>query len=129
MAKKITRVGRYRVEDASRSYTAGEELSLRQLAGYQRRAARTILQDVQNVEPEVLRYARKALGLTQADLGALLGVSAETVSRWESGAEPFKPAIQLALAGLLDTAERMGGEITKPQSRAPAGETVTLKAS
>ena len=131
MAKKITKVKQYRVEDASRPYTAGEKLSLRQLAGYERRAARTILRDVKGVEPEVLRYARKAIGLTQPQLAELFGVSPETVSRWETGADPFKPFVQLALATLVDVAEAAGGEDlgSRLQRPVPADGTITLKAS
>src|SRR5258706_10123343 len=100
MAKRITKIGRYRVEDGTRPYTSGEELSLRELAGYQRRAASTILREVKNIEPEVLKFSRKSIGLTQPQLAELLGVTAETVSRWENGSESFKPSVQLALAML-----------------------------
>lgn len=127
MAKKVTRVGRYRVEDATRSYD-GEELSGKVLAGYQRRAARTILHDVDLVEPEILRYARRALELTQGELASLLGVGAETVSRWETGAKPFKRDTQLAMAGLLDEAERHDGVLPREHKTYAAQSTVTLQA-
>ncbi|MBK7582522.1 MAG: helix-turn-helix domain-containing protein [Myxococcales bacterium] len=131
MAKKITKVGRYRVEDASRPYTPGDELSLRQLAGYQRRAVRTVLRDVRNVEPEILRFGRKAIGLTQPQLAELFGVAPETVSRWETGAEPFKPYVQLALATLIDVAETAGGADlgNRLENALPPDGTITLKAS
>ncbi len=35
--------------------------------------------------PTGLRARRRALGLTQAELGAVLGVAANTVARWERG--------------------------------------------
>jgi putative zinc finger/helix-turn-helix YgiT family protein len=34
---------------------------------------------------ESFRFMRKALGFTAVDLGDLLGVAAETISRWETG--------------------------------------------
>lgn len=129
MGKKVTRIGRYRVEDATRPYTPGDELTLRELAGYQRRAVRTILRDVVNVEPDILKYARGAIGLTQAQLAELLGVALETVSRWETGADPFKPTVQLALATLLDIAESVGGDLDKLPRREATEGTITLKAS
>jgi DNA-binding XRE family transcriptional regulator len=36
--------------------------------------------------PEELRERRRTLGLTQAELGEALGVTANTVARWERGA-------------------------------------------
>jgi transcriptional regulator with XRE-family HTH domain len=38
--------------------------------------------------PERLRHAREGRGLTQGELGALLGVEQETVSRWEIAKDP-----------------------------------------
>jgi transcriptional regulator with XRE-family HTH domain len=37
--------------------------------------------------PERLRHAREGRGMTQGELGALLGVEQETVSRWEVARE------------------------------------------
>lgn len=128
MAKKVTRIGRYRVEDATRIYTPGEELTTREIAGYQRRAVRTILRDVRDVEPEVLKYARGTLGLTQTQLGRMLGVRKETVCRWETGAEVFPEHVPLALSALVDMAER-GVDFEELFERViPSEGTITLKA-
>lgn len=35
--------------------------------------------------PDLVRYVRVQLGLTQSEFGALLGVRYETVSTWENG--------------------------------------------
>lgn len=37
------------------------------------------------LSPEQIRYNREALGLTQEQLAASLGIAAATISRWESG--------------------------------------------
>jgi DNA-binding transcriptional regulator YiaG len=37
--------------------------------------------------PARLRHVREGRGLAQGELGALLGVEQETVSRWEIGSE------------------------------------------
>ena len=57
---------------------------------------------VQLMQPAELRQRRRALGLTQAALGAALGVTATTVARWERGERvPMTPRVlQLALDGL-----------------------------
>ena len=45
-------------------------------------------------------FIRKALGFTAARLGELLGVRAETISRWENDASSFDRATWLALGDL-----------------------------
>ncbi len=57
--------------------------------------------------PEAFRFVRKALGMRGADAAELLGVSAETVSRWENGKlRPDTNAI--AVLGSL-VADRLAG--------------------
>jgi DNA-binding transcriptional regulator YiaG len=129
MGKRITKIGRYRVEDGTRLYNPEEELTLRELAGYQRRAVRTVLHSVRGVEPEVLRFARKAIRLTQAELASILGVAAETVSRWETGEDRPKMHVQLALAYLLDCVENgVGIDTDTAREYGDGGKTITLKA-
>lgn len=54
-----------------------------------------------------LRFIRKAMGMRAAELAALLDVTPETFSRWETGErEPEGRAF--ALAGLLVDAKRIG---------------------
>lgn len=87
------------------------DLSLEELAGYERRAAALVLRDGTRVDGNVTRDARKALGLRQVDLASLLGCEPETLSRWESGARVMPRAEQLALVALLDEVESFGGDI------------------
>lgn len=47
-----------------------------------------------------LRKRRKDLNLTQAELGRLLGVSGNTVARWERDEIAFAPYLELALETL-----------------------------
>lgn len=49
---------------------------------------------------ETIKYVRKALGYTGRELGELLGVTVETVSRWEREAHPIDRQAW-ALLGLL----------------------------
>jgi YgiT-type zinc finger domain-containing protein len=73
---------------------------------------------------EAMRFARKALGYSATNMAALLGVSLETVSRWENGKVPvdtrsFVLLCRLAqdrLDGRPDT-ERMLRAITEPAVR------------
>ena len=50
-----------------------------------------------NILPEEIHALRKRLNLTQRDFGALLGVSAKTIERWESEDKPVTgPVVTLA---------------------------------
>ena len=68
-------------------------------------------------DPKAARIARKAMGMSQASLAQELGLTKETISRYETGALPIVPEYRLALAGLLGREERKlrGGINTPPQ--------------
>jgi transcriptional regulator with XRE-family HTH domain len=51
--------------------------------------------------PDALRAMREELGLTQAELGEVLGVGRSTVSNRERGLVPIIPETVLALQKLL----------------------------
>ena len=119
----VTKVGKVTVTDGTRAVptckACGEPaLTLQDLESYERRAASTALREGRHVDGDVLRFARKAAGLRQADLAKLLEYTAETVSRWESGAAPVARAAQLAIASLLEGAELYGHDL-RELARAP----------
>jgi putative zinc finger/helix-turn-helix YgiT family protein len=87
------------------------ELSLTQVQRYEQRAAATVMRSMTAPSGPVLRYARRALDLTQTELAAELGCASETVSRWETGAVPAPRAIHLAIIGLLDAAFYAPGDV------------------
>lgn len=64
--------------------------------------------------PVGLRCRRKALGLSRADLGALLGVNAGVIRSWEIGkSEPRDPvSIHMLLGALEDAALGCVDELT-----------------
>jgi len=88
------------------------ELSAQDARLLQMRAALTVLRDCGAPSPDVLKFARKALGLRQADVTPLLSYAAETVSRIENGSMPAPAPYAPALGGLLDHAIvlLMGGD-------------------
>ena len=57
--------------------------------------------------PGLIRALRQRLGLSQEKLAATLGVSFQTVNRWERG--HAKPS-QLALSAIEQQLEKMGGK-------------------
>ena len=56
------------------------------------------------MKPAELRARRQGLGLTQAQLGAKLGVAANTIARWERGATPVG-SVHLGIVHLFELAE------------------------
>lgn len=52
-------------------------------------------------EGSTLRFIRKALGLHTAELGELLGISADTVSQWENGQRAAERSTWITLGDLV----------------------------
>jgi DNA-binding XRE family transcriptional regulator len=50
---------------------------------------------------ETLRFARKALGMTQSELAERLGTAAESISRWERGERAMEAWVPLSVTGLI----------------------------
>jgi DNA-binding XRE family transcriptional regulator len=100
-------VGTWRVKDTTRNYgacawcdTKDMTMLLDVLHGYELRAARAVL-CAGGREGAVAKYARKALGLTQKELGVALGYRKEAVCRWETETLPLSQATALALLALV----------------------------
>jgi DNA-binding transcriptional regulator YiaG len=53
------------------------------------------------VHGEAFKFMRKAMGMPATELGELLGVAAETISRWETGAREVDRGAWLALGSLV----------------------------
>ncbi len=118
-----TRVGRFTVTDgghaAQRVMADGTPiLTAEEASELERRATIAVLRDIDLVSGAELRFARKVLGLRQVELAEHLGVTPETVSRWETGADPFKRPVQLAICDLLAMVQQDG---RLPQRRSPKG--------
>jgi DNA-binding transcriptional regulator YiaG len=75
--------------------------------------------------PETFKYCRKNAGLRAVDLAELLGVAAETLSRWENGHQPIDRNAYALLGGLVadhlagrkETAERLHAMAHPPKKR------------
>jgi DNA-binding transcriptional regulator YiaG len=102
----VEQVGTEKVKDATgfawQCTACGDvELTTAQVAAYEQRAAACVLAEAKHVSGVTLRYARKAIGLKQTELGLLLGHDAGWVSRAENAATDLPRAEVLAVLGLL----------------------------
>ncbi len=118
----VTKVGRWTVKDggivpARRLKSGAAVLSAEQLTELELRAADTVLRKSELITGPELRFVRKALGLRQTELAEHLGVAAETVSRWETGADPFKRPIHLAVLALVEQRLKTG-TLVRPTHKA-----------
>jgi DNA-binding transcriptional regulator YiaG len=86
-------------------------------------AAIAVLGQPDIINGDELRFARKAIGLRQPELGGLLDVSVGTVSRWETGAEPIQRQTQLAVLLLLEHTLATGS----PTPSGPSNDTAALR--
>ncbi len=101
-----TEAGGYKTKDSSTmgpvcNACGSYRLSAEQFEFIELRAANTFLRDLPSINGEILRFARKALGLTQAQLGTRLHRAAETISRWENGDGELEDWVQLSMAALV----------------------------
>jgi DNA-binding transcriptional regulator YiaG len=105
------------------------DLTARQLVHLERRAAAVALREgpQEKIDGDVIKYARKALGLRQAELAKLLDSTPETISRWENGERDTPRTSQLALVALLEGARRRELDVkallagVRPPTNTPSG--------
>lgn len=90
--------------DCKASYVSGPDLERFDLS-----VARA-LADVGEHSGEAVRFMRAALGMTAVELGKLLDVAPETVSRWENDKHAIPPSVVGVLAALAD--DRLAGRTT-----------------
>lgn len=124
-----TKIGAFVVKDGTgmvmTCHNCGTlSLSQDELAGYERRAARLVLTTAEHVGGDVLKYARRSLGLRQKDLATLLDTNEQQVSRWEHDAE-LDRRLRLAVAALLEIALR--GEAGLSELAANASQTLEVQ--
>lgn len=67
----------------------GYEVRIPNMEGLHRAIARSVVAKAARLSGPEVRFLRKMLGWSGADFAAHMGVSAETVSRWETGRTPI----------------------------------------
>ncbi len=106
------RVGRYAITgeyDAVRiEHDDSWGISSQEMGRLELQAAIAVLSQAEAIIGSELKFARKAMGLRQTELAAMLDVTAETISRWENDAEPIRRQTQLAVLLLVEHTARFG---------------------
>ena len=72
----------------------GPAVRIEDADGLHRELARAIVAVRQPIKASELRYLRRFLALSQASLAALLGISAQTVARWEKAETGIDPSAE-----------------------------------
>lgn len=90
--------------EVSRCPRCGEsEVNIPNMDGLHRTIAQMLVRRRERFAPEEIRFLRKYLGLGSGDLAAHMGVSPETVSRWEGGRSPMASTADRLLRMLVAT--------------------------
>lgn len=94
----------------------GEELpAIPRIAELHKAIARTVVEREAKLSGAEVRFLRKYLGHSGADFAALIGVSRETVSRWENDKEPIGGTSDRLLRLLVVHDKRVQGYDTAEQ--------------
>jgi len=87
----LTNVTLVRVSVARCPRCGNYEVSIPNIEGLHRLIARALIEKKTRFRGEEVRYLRKNMGWSGADFARHMGVTEETVSRWENDAAPIGP--------------------------------------
>ena len=79
----------------------GSEVAIPNLVGLMRTIAETVARQGRKLLPTEIRFLRTYLGFSGADFARRIGVSPETVSRWERGSVRMKNSTERFLRVLV----------------------------
>ena len=118
--------------EVGRCSSCGEhEAVIPKIEQLHRVVATAIARKAPGLTPEEIRFLRKYLGWSGADFAAHMGISAETVSRWENGSATMGSAAErlLRLAVLtLDRASDYSLEMLKDMAQTgPAAQRLQVR--
>lgn len=82
-----------------------EGIAIPRLGQLHRVLADAFLRQERTLAPDEIRFLRKHIGLSMADCAQRIGVTRETLSRWENGAQPMGPSADRLLRVLVLTHE------------------------
>lgn len=95
----------YEIEKTSE----GEGISIKNLDRLHKAIGCHLVREKKALSGKELRFLRKQMDLTQAELGTIIGLSAQQVARWEKGESEISGPADVLLRGLF--IEHAGGTI------------------
>ncbi len=97
----------------------GDSVSINDVDGLHRALALAIVEAARPITPEEFRFLRIELGLSQKSLGALLGISDQSIANYEKSTHKIQRIADVALRSLyLNSINRENGLIDKLQELA-----------
>jgi len=90
--------------EVSRCPACGEyEVAIPQIEDLHKAIAQALIRKTSRFDAAEIRFLRKYLGWSGADFAAHMGMTPETISRWETGAEPIGPVADRLLRLMVAT--------------------------
>jgi putative transcriptional regulator len=90
--------------EVSRCPQCGEyEVAIPQIDDLHKAIAQTVIRKTSRLDAAEIRYLRKYLGWSGVDFATHMGMTPETISRWERGAEPIGPVADRLLRLMVAT--------------------------
>jgi putative zinc finger/helix-turn-helix YgiT family protein len=90
--------------EVSRCPQCGEyEVAIPQIDDLHKAIAQALIRKTSRLDAAEVRYLRKYLGWSGADFATHMGMTPETISRWERGAEPIGPIADRLLRLMVAT--------------------------
>ncbi|WP_454917093.1 helix-turn-helix domain-containing protein [Xanthobacter sediminis] len=96
------------------TYDGEEYVSIENVDGLWKAIGFSLLRRSNLLEPKEIRFLRRHIGMTQAELAQMLRVDAQTVARWEKGQTEIQGPADMAIRVLMLASSVMqpeGGEV------------------
>lgn len=97
-----------------------EDIAIPRMAQLHHVLAMLLVKQPRMLAPNEIRFLRKHTGCSTGEFAQIIGVSRETVSRWETGAQPMGPVADRLLRVVVLTHERTEDYAAKDKQEAEA---------
>ncbi len=98
----------------------GPAIRIEDADGLHRTLARTLVTNKKSLAPAELRFLRKLLALSQANVARLIGSTDQTVARWEKGETSIDPAAERLIRFIV--LEHLGDDVVVKEELAALAE-------